>query len=219
MFELAGWRGRSGGATGIAAEATPVPSQSRGLSQGLGAPLPPANFASLEKNPKKINRWWISDGFPSLGLVGSGEEGDPTSGSTRSTTPPPPVARRPVVFVEKSPFFREVSIQSGTAMQYKRETRRERSVADDQSAITPDQGVPRLFSRGTLAGLGEGELLDRFVGLRDETAFAELIARHGPMVLSVCSALARGAPRHRGRVPVTFLILVARQAPSGTGIR
>ena len=41
------WAAGVGGATGIAAEATPVPSQSRGLSQGLGATLPPANFASL----------------------------------------------------------------------------------------------------------------------------------------------------------------------------
>ena len=51
-----------GGATGIAAEATPVPSQSRGLSQGLGAPLPPANFASLEKNGmtnRKLEYWVI----------------------------------------------------------------------------------------------------------------------------------------------------------------
>ena len=52
----------TGGAAGIAAEATPVPPQSRCLPQGLGAPLPPANFASLEKNGmtnRKLEYWVI----------------------------------------------------------------------------------------------------------------------------------------------------------------
>jgi hypothetical protein len=38
-----------------------------------------------------------------------------------------------------------------------------------------------LFSGGTLAGLGEGELLDRFVNRRDDASFfEESIARRGP---------------------------------------
>ena len=33
-----------------------------------------------------------------------------------------------------------------------------------------------LFGAGTLTGLGEGELLERFVSHRDETAFEEILA-------------------------------------------
>src|SRR5579883_1533870 len=39
---------------------------------------------------------------------------------------------------------------------------------------------------GTLAGLSDGQLLDRFVNQREEAAFAALLRRHGPMVLHVC---------------------------------
>jgi DNA-directed RNA polymerase specialized sigma24 family protein len=38
----------------------------------------------------------------------------------------------------------------------------------------------------------DGELPGGFTGRGDESAFAELVRRHGPMVLSVC----RGVLRH-----------------------
>ena len=37
------------------------------------------------------------------------------------------------------------------------------------------------------AGLTDGQLLGRFVEQRDDTAFAALVKRHGPMVWGVCS--------------------------------
>ncbi len=40
-----------------------------------------------------------------------------------------------------------------------------------------------LFGGGTLSGVGEGELLDRFLSQRDETAFEEILRApwpHGP---------------------------------------
>ncbi len=43
-----------------------------------------------------------------------------------------------------------------------------------------------LFAAGTLTGLGEGELLERFLAHRDEAAFEEILARHAPMVLGIC---------------------------------
>ena len=46
--------------------------------------------------------------------------------------------------------------------------------------------VERLFTTGAVTGLSEGQLLDRFVNRRDEAAFEALVARHGPMVLTVC---------------------------------
>src|SRR5688572_24385604 len=39
------------------------------------------------------------------------------------------------------------------------------------------------------AGVGDGELLDRFVERHDEVAFVALVNRHGPMVWGVCRRL------------------------------
>ena len=43
-----------------------------------------------------------------------------------------------------------------------------------------------LFQVGTVGGLTDGQLLEQFVQRRDESAFAALVERHGPMVLRVC---------------------------------
>jgi hypothetical protein len=37
--------------------------------------------------------------------------------------------------------------------------------------------------------LSEGKLLERFLTFRDDTAFAVLMHRHGPMVLGLCNRL------------------------------
>ena len=79
--------------------------------------------------------------------------------------------------------------------------------------------VRTLFSAGTVAGLSDAELLERFTAqsaaaedatLAAEAAFAALVARHGPMVLGVC----RRAPGDAGDVEdafqATFLVLVRR---------
>jgi RNA polymerase sigma-70 factor (ECF subfamily) len=50
----------------------------------------------------------------------------------------------------------------------------------------------RMLSEvGTVVGLTDGQVLDRFVTRRDEAAFTALIERHGPMVQLVC-----GIARH-----------------------
>ena len=46
--------------------------------------------------------------------------------------------------------------------------------------------VQRLFEDGTVVGVGEGQLLQRFVVHRDEAAFEAIVRSHGPMVLGVC---------------------------------
>ena len=51
--------------------------------------------------------------------------------------------------------------------------------------------LDQVFNHGTVSGLTEGKLLERFVEGRDETAFAALVARHGPMVLGVCRRILR----------------------------
>jgi RNA polymerase sigma factor (sigma-70 family) len=49
--------------------------------------------------------------------------------------------------------------------------------------------VRRLAATHASAGLSDAHLLRRFAEHRDESAFAALVARHGPMVLGVCRRL------------------------------
>jgi RNA polymerase sigma factor (sigma-70 family) len=70
--------------------------------------------------------------------------------------------------------------------------------------------VQRLFGRGTVAGLGERELLERFVGARDEGAFEAILDRFGPMVLGVCRRALDDPHDVDDAFQATFLVLVAR---------
>jgi len=77
-------------------------------------------------------------------------------------------------------------------------------------------GVARLFGEGTLAGMSEGQLLDRFLARRDPVAFEALVATHGPMVLSVCRRVLRDDHAADDAFQATFLLLV-RKADSIRG--
>jgi RNA polymerase sigma factor (sigma-70 family) len=59
----------------------------------------------------------------------------------------------------------------------------------------------------------DGQLLTRFVAAGDESAFATLLRRHGPMVLGVCRRLLRHTQDAEDAFQATFLIL-AKKAPS-----
>ena len=67
-----------------------------------------------------------------------------------------------------------------------------------------------LFADGTVAGLSDAELLDRFVTRRDELSFEALIIRHGPMVMSVCRAITRNPDEADDAFQATFLVLVRK---------
>ena len=76
-----------------------------------------------------------------------------------------------------------------------------------------------LFSGGVSTGLTDKELLERFATSRDsagELAFATLVARHGPMVLSVCRRLLRDPHESEDAFQATFLVLVRKRSGSGS---
>jgi RNA polymerase sigma factor (sigma-70 family) len=70
--------------------------------------------------------------------------------------------------------------------------------------------LEQLFRRGSLTGTSEGELLERFVARRDESAFEALMARHGPMVLGVCRQLLHDPNDIDDAFQATFLVLVRK---------
>ena len=72
--------------------------------------------------------------------------------------------------------------------------------------------VLRLFEGTSVAGLGDGELLDRFADRRDEAAFEGLVARLGPMVLGVCRRMLADPHDVDDAFQATFLVLVRRAA-------
>jgi RNA polymerase sigma factor (sigma-70 family) len=70
--------------------------------------------------------------------------------------------------------------------------------------------VSQLFGGGTVTGLSDSQLLERFRTDRDATAFEALVARHGPMVLSVCRGVLRDPADAEDAYQATFLILVKK---------
>jgi RNA polymerase sigma factor (sigma-70 family) len=70
--------------------------------------------------------------------------------------------------------------------------------------------IDRLCGAGSLTGLSDSQLLDRFASRRDEEAFAALMARHGPMVLGVCRRALTDPHDAEDAFQATFLVLVDR---------
>jgi RNA polymerase sigma factor (sigma-70 family) len=73
--------------------------------------------------------------------------------------------------------------------------------------------IHRFVSPQVATDVSDRDLLKRFVGSRDEAAFAALVRRHGPLVLNVCRRLLRHEQDAEDVFQATFLLL-ARKADS-----
>jgi RNA polymerase sigma factor (sigma-70 family) len=70
--------------------------------------------------------------------------------------------------------------------------------------------IRQLLDSGPVAGLDDGQLLERFATRKDEAAFAALMALHGPMVLGVCRRILPDGHDIEDAFQATFLVLVRR---------
>src|SRR4051794_16599832 len=73
--------------------------------------------------------------------------------------------------------------------------------------------IRTLLDVGTIGGLTDGQLLERYAGRGGEAAelaFSALIERHGPMVMRVCRSLLRDEHQAQDAFQATFLVLVRR---------
>src|SRR5438067_3881971 len=76
--------------------------------------------------------------------------------------------------------------------------------------------IRKIAEAGVCQNLADRHLLERFVSVKDEGAFAVLVERHGPRVLGVCQRILGGLHEAEDAFQATFLVL-ARKARSLSG--
>ena len=70
--------------------------------------------------------------------------------------------------------------------------------------------IRALVSASLECSVRDSQLLARFLANRDEASFAKLVARHGPMVLSVCKRVLHNHHDAEDAFQATFMILARR---------
>lgn len=68
----------------------------------------------------------------------------------------------------------------------------------------------QLVGQRLAAEFDDGQLLDRFIRQHEEAAFAALVYRHGPMVLSVCRRILPRLHDAEDAFQATFLVLAKK---------
>jgi hypothetical protein len=77
------------------------------------------------------------------------------------------------------------------------------------------RSLPASWAAEGARDLTDGELLERFLVYRQETAFGILVQRHGPMVLGVCQRVLGDSHLAEDSFQATFMVLVRRAASIG----
>ncbi len=83
----------------------------------------------------------------------------------------------------------------------------------DRRAETPLRDIDALFRLGTISGLSDGQLLERFTEPTDsngEIAFEAVVRRHGPMVLGVCLRALGDYHAAEDAFQATFMVLALK---------
>jgi RNA polymerase sigma factor (sigma-70 family) len=89
---------------------------------------------------------------------------------------------------------------------------------DTRPAKSVLREIRTLYELGTLGGLTDSQLLDKFLDRNpddSEDAFAALVHRHGPMVKGVCRRMLRASHDVEDAFQATFLVLARRAASIG----
>src|SRR5439155_3821738 len=74
------------------------------------------------------------------------------------------------------------------------------------------QQIRHLAEGGRTSPLTDQQLLERFIARKDESAFAALVRRHGPMVLSLCRRVLHHVQDAEDVGQATFLVLARKAA-------
>ena len=74
----------------------------------------------------------------------------------------------------------------------------------------PAMSSARYAGSPAFDAMSDGQLLEMFVRRREESAFAALVRRHGPMVLGVCRRVLRNSQDAEDAFQATFLVLVEK---------